>query len=204
MSFWRSRAIRAKLGVPEDAEGEAGMAVFLGGPAAVSCSREGVLEFVAMRNARKEKAFYVLPFPGNPAAGEDCGAQTLEYALCFTGTGDWRDNRLPRLCEHALYAPWRDERLSRLVRDSGGVCETDNEEVSVLAVKRALRGDGLVVRLYSPLPVGGEAAVALQGRGVGRAFLCDGRERDLEEVTVRDGMALVSMRGSITTVRILA
>jgi hypothetical protein len=197
-TFWAAKS----FAFIRDKEGGTGLAAFLGGPAAVSCDPDGVLEFVAMRNTRKEKAFYILPLLGNPAAGADYGEQHLDYAVCFTTAGDWYDNRLHKLAGHVLHTHWRDSRLTRLQMLGEGMCDVDNDDVSVLALKRALRGSGLIVRLYSPTPTGGEVSVALKDRKITEAVLCDARERDLAELRVADGKALVPCGGSIVTVRL--
>ncbi len=197
-TFWAAK----RFTLIRDEEGASGMAVFLGGPAAVSCGEGGVLEFVALRNTRKEKAFYVLPLLGNPAVGADFGEQSLDYAVGFTGPGDWYDNDLHKLSRHVLHTHWRDSRRSRLIRLSEMVCACDNEDVSVLAVKRALRGEGFIVRLHTPVPAGGEAVVSLRGREIESAVLCDARERDLAELRVEGGRALVPCDRSIVTLRL--
>lgn len=197
-TFWAAKS----FAFMPDKEGGTGLAVFLGGPAAVSCSADGRLEFVALRNTRKEKAFYVLPLLGNPASGADYGEQHIDYALRFTGAGDWYDNRLHKLAEHVLHAHWMDPCRARLQELCRGPCEVDNDDVSVLAVKRALRGGGLIVRLYSPAPTGGEVSVSLRDKRIAGATLCDARERDLAELRVTGGKALVPFDGSIVTVRL--
>jgi len=197
-TFWAANS----FAFVQDRQGGTGLAVFLGGPAAVSCDADGRLEFVALRNTRKEKAFYVLPLLGNPATGADYAEQHLDYALCFTDAGDWYDNRLHKLAEHVLHAHWLDSRRARLQELGGGPCEVDNDDVTILAVKHALRGDGLIARLYSPAPTDGEVSVALKDRQITGAALCDARERDLAELEVTGGRALVPWSGSIVTIRL--
>ncbi|MBN2028400.1 MAG: hypothetical protein JW854_16745, partial [Actinobacteria bacterium] len=197
-TFWAAKS----FAFMRDEEGGTGLAVFLGGPAAVSCDADGALEFVALRNTRKEKAFYVLPLLGNPAAGADYGEQHLDYALCFTAAGDWYDNRLHVLAPHVLHPHWKDSPHSRQQESGDGMCDLDNDDVWVLAAKRAMRGGGLIVRLYSPAPSGGEVSVALRDKRITGAVLCDARERDLAELQVTDGRALVPWSCSIITLRL--
>ena len=198
-TFW----VAGRFAFIRDEALERGLAVFPGGPSVVSCDARGRVELLALRSARKERAFYVLPLLAHPAAGRDFGVQSLDYALLVTAGGDWYESRLHALSRH-IHAPCRwDPGRTRLAALAERVCSTDNEDVEILAVKRPLRGEGFVVRLFSPVPVDGEVAVSLCGIGIKRAVACDARERDMKELEVREGKALVPMRRGIATIRVL-
>jgi len=73
----------------------------------------------------------------------------------------------------------------------------------VLAVKRAWRGEGVIVRLGSASVATEELEVGMEGRAVRAAWLCDARERDLAPLTVEGGGAVLTMPGSIASVRLM-
>ncbi len=89
------------------------------------------------------------------------------------------------------------------IRDSA--VTTDSPDVTVIAVKRASRGEGVILRLYAPFPLESDIAVDVSslGPGTGRAFLCDVRERDIEPLEVLDGKVHLNMMGSVATLRLL-
>jgi len=178
-----------------------GMALFMGGPASVSAGETGILECVALRNAPKERAFGFLPLPGHPAYGEDNEIHGFDYALGFTREGDWRVNRLHVLAPEILAESWMNPGAKRYPAWGEAPISTGSEDVRVLAVKPAQRGEGLIVRLQS---FGAETAVLrFQDRQIERAVLCDARERDRGELECHDGKAEVPLVKSITTVRVI-
>jgi hypothetical protein len=79
----------------------------------------------------------------------------------------------------------------------------DHPGFEVTPVEPAFRGQGLVARLHTfttPLPA---VTLAVPGRAIETAFLCDARERDLEPLELRDGLVQLLMPGAIATVRLL-
>lgn len=185
-----------------------GIALFVSGPSAVACHPEGGIELVALRNATRERAFRVLPLLANPASGYERAPCAFDYAILFTGGGDWRENELPRVAGEFLNGPWdaHDQAVLRAVAASVVTVEGCRETppaVAVSAVKQAFRGEGLIVRL-SALEVPNETiSVGLRARTITAAFLCDARERDLEPLFIRNNRAYLTMPGSIGTVRLL-
>ncbi len=182
-----------------DAASGKGLAIFPGGPASVSADANGVVEWVALRNAPIERAFGVLPVPSCPARGDDPGRHTLDYALRFTTAGDWRANLLPA-----------EARLARAQFDGGGPAgraaggfESSDPKALITAVKRASRGDGLIVRLMSFAGSAGEFRLRSRDRAIRRALLCDARERDLSELTIDEAEAVVPARAGVVSVRVI-
>lgn len=173
-----------------------GIALFMGGPASVSANERGVMECVALRNTPMERAFGVLPLPAHPAYGKDGGEHAFDYAVGFTRQGDWRTNRLHVLAPEVLAESW----IEGGQDDCSAGISTESEDIRILAVKPAHRGDGLIVRLQSFGPVG--TSLAFEAGPIHRAVLCDARERDREELRCTDGKADIPFKGSIVTVRV--
>ena len=82
------------------------------------------------------------------------------------------------------------------------VLATDHPEVYVTAAKVASRGPGLIARLESFGPYGGQVRLHCGLRPIRRATLCDARERDLGELEVVGGNVAVPLGGALTSVRI--
>jgi len=178
-----------------DVRTDAGMAVLMGGPASISGSPDGIIEWICLRNAPKERAFGFLPILACPAKGLDPDEHTLDYAVRMTTKGDWRENRI-----HVAYESIMGQRHSL---PGKGPITVDHEDVVVSAVKPADRGDGVIVRLtsYSAEPC--KVRLCWQNRPIRSAKLCDGRERDSAEVTLEDGCAIVPVFRAITSVRVV-
>jgi hypothetical protein len=186
-----------------DAVSGEGLALICGGPASVSAGPSGTLEWVMLRNTPRERAFGFLPVPAHPASGPNDAEHGFEYAVWFTAGGDWRDNRLHIASEHLLWGRPGSHGLAELAYHDGAV-QTDHRDVRVRAVKPADDGHGVMVRLVS---YAGEAAAVRLAFGrakIAQAVLCDALERDLQELAVEDGSALVPVGpGAIITARLL-
>ena len=198
-TFWAARswvhACESRSGL--------GAVVCLGGPASLSLGRSGALEWVALRNAPLERAFRVLPIPAHPAAGRDPDCHALDYAVGFTSSGDWRDNRLPRLARQVLSPSWQASGEPDLERLADRGFEIDRDGVRVTAVKRADRGEGLIIRLRSDAEKAIEARLRPGAGEVRAAWLCDARERDLCELPLEHGAVVVPLDRALTTVRVV-
>lgn len=166
-----------------------GMAVFPGGPASISGNSLGTLEWIALRNTPREQAFGFLPLLGHPAKAHDPDEHTLDYAVGFTNSGDWRENK--------LHLFTRDAQADPLFR-------TDNEDVVVMALKPAESGQGVIVRLFSYGFYSGSVKLECAGRPIKRAVVCDAQEREDEPIAVEEGKAVVPLSGAIATVKILS
>lgn len=195
-TFWAARSFVHLRG--EGAQG--GLAAALAGPACASLSAPGVLEWVAARNATRERAYGVLPVLAHPASGSEPHPHALDYALWFTPPGDHVEHGLPAWARRVLLDAWVDPELSARA-DAVVVC--DRADVVVTAVKAASRGAGLVVRLKRFSDVGGAAVIQCGARPVRAAVLCDARERDLEPLGVSEGRVVVPMDRAIVSVRLL-
>ncbi len=185
-----------------DASTGRGMALFMGGPASVSATANGDMECIALRNAPMERAWRVVPIPtAFPAYGLDAGEHAFDCAIGFTRAGDWRENRLHRAARAVLKDPSADTGMDRLSRMVDDAVVLDNPNAAVLAVKRAHRGAGLIVRLQS---FGARRVdLTLNGRCITKAFLTDARERDVRKLSVRSGTVRVPLEHDIVTVRLL-
>jgi hypothetical protein len=182
-----------------------GLAAFLGGPACVSLSRPGVLEWVVVRRAPYERAFGVLPLPAHPASGIGTGEGGLDYGVWVTGPGDYRTLRLPQHARRTLRNTLFEPSLASLDAAVSAPVTVDREDVVVSALKPAGRKDGFVVRLRSYAPGTEQPVVTVDcpTRTIRGAHLCDARERDLAPLAVdARGRVDVPLGGSITSVRL--
>lgn len=202
-TFWAARSFaHLRDDVRDDDPQDAGMAVFLGGPAAISLQPPGTLEWLMARNARKERAFGFIPILCHPIGGTTPEEQILDYAVCFTPSGGVIENRLPAMARRVL----SDEYLSpgnnaEALAAQAVIC--DRADVLVGAVKPAGSGEGVIVRLECfahtfPVTVRLRAARIIQS-----ARLCTARERDLRSLPIVDGAAVVPVDGAISSVRLV-
>ena len=199
-TFWPARSF-AYL---RDADDSAGFAAFLGGPAAVALSAGGTLQWVAFRNAPKERAFAgLLPILAHPAAGTDPDEGVFDYAVWMTPGGDARANRLPFHVRRALRAAMFAPNGPDLDALANSAITSDHPEVLVSAAKDADHGAGVIVRLrsFAGRPVTARVRYVL--RPATGAMLCDARERDRAPLPLDDGAACVPIAGEITSVRLL-
>jgi len=186
-TFWAS----GRVVIPGDGEGNRGFAFLPGVPSCVAYRAGRGLELGAMRNAPKEMAFGVLPLLSFPARGPDRGLQTLCYSLLLLPAEPGEDPLAA-----CLEAARRDKPLYSIK------WKVIPGEVEIIAVKRALRGDGYIVRLYCPLPGRREVTLFREDGELREAFLCDARERDLAGLPVSGGRVLLVMSTPLATVRV--
>jgi hypothetical protein len=182
---------------------DSGLALCLRAPGAVSCRPDGILEVVALRNAVRERAFGIIPLPAMPASGHERSACEFDYAVLFTGPGDWSSNGLPLVASRMPDGPWDENGGAGLRPLARSAVEVDRPDVDVIAVKPASRGDGIIVRLYAPGSPGSRALLRIAGRAMEAASLCDARERDLRALRVEKGTVHVEMPGTIATIRVV-
>ena len=190
----------------DDATGR-GLAVIQQAPGAISCKPVGEFELVAMRNAVREKAFGLIGIPANPASGHERESYAFEYALLFTENGDWRENGVHiaawDIAGGTAAHPWRDAEYGALQSIAASIVTTDSPNVRIVAIKPASRGEGIIIRLNSPVVPDVPLSIISRQITVVKAFLCDARERDLEPLQMRDGAVKVTMPGTIASVRLL-
>jgi hypothetical protein len=187
----------------QDTDTGRGLAILQPLPGAISYQPNGQLELVAMRNATREKMFGLVGIPGNPASGHERESYAYEYALLFTGGGDWRENGLQLLARDTGRSPWCDPEDAALRSIAAAVVTTDSPDVQVTAVKPASRGEGIIVRLYADTVPESLVTVASPHFSIEEAVLCDARERDLEQLEIREGAVWLLMPGTVATLRLL-
>jgi hypothetical protein len=198
-TFWPARSFAHLI---DDNTGR-GLAVFLAGPAAVSTDGRGGIEWITHRNAPKERAFGILPVMAHPASGPDPGEYEFHCAVLATAAGDWRDNRLVEHARRALSACLLAPHDPGLEALADSLVTTDNDLVMVSAVKPSCAGAGLVVRLENPGGMPTRVKLRREDLPIQRATLTDACERDLCQLELEDGAALVPLSRSIATVRLL-
>lgn len=179
----------------------AGVVLAVAVPTALHASAAGGVEVVVARTATKEVAFGFIPVLA-PAKGRERGTQVADLAL------QWLD----RPDTAAVIAVGRNL-LARVDRAAGRrapvwLVETTDPLIEVIAVKRADRGEGIVVRLRNWAAGGPPRAVVLSlaarpGAKILAACRADSRERDLDAVPVRDGAVHFETDRYLTTLRLL-
>jgi alpha-mannosidase len=187
----------------QDADNGSGLAVLQAMPGAISFQPDGSLELVALRNATREKIFGFVGIPGNPATGHEWSNYALDYAILFTQSGDWDDNDIPSAAWSFVHNPYDNPDHARLNSLAASTITTKPSNVWVLAIKPAARGEGVIVRLFTPSLPESDVMVSAKYFTISEAFLCDARERDLGPLELRDGTVKLPMRGTITTIRLL-
>jgi hypothetical protein len=187
----------------QDDGGGQGLAVFQTVPGAVAYQPNAGLELVALRNATREKVFGLIVIPGLPASGHEKTAYSFDYALMFTQSGDWRENDLPDIAQSIGNDLWDNAERELLYNFAVSAVTTDSANVRVVAIKPASRGKGIIVRLYTPALPESDVQLTAHHFTIESAFLCDARERDLGPLEVRDGTVLLTMPGTIATLRLL-
>ncbi len=180
-----------------------GIAFYQAMPGAVSCRPDGEIELVALRNATRERAFGFLKLPANPAAGHEREAYAFDYGIQFTPAGDWQANQLALTAHRGFDGALSAAHRAQLRRVTGMLVELDRADVVVMAVKTASRGEGLIVRVAQWRPNRQVVCLSLRGRTVRSAFRCDARERDIEPLSVKDGIVELPMGQAIVSVRLI-
>jgi len=206
-TFWPARSVAHMRSTGGGDSPSGGVALFMGGPACVSLVEEGVLSWLALRNATREVAWGFVPIPAHPASGLDDAPHAMDYALRLTDAGDLVDNRLPHQSREVLLSAWLDEEDGAggdMEARLKGMVLADRDDVQLSALKTAHRGPGVIARLESLAPAGATVRLGLSnGHTIKGAALCDARERDLSELSVKDGSVEVPLEGAITSVRFI-
>jgi hypothetical protein len=197
-TFWPARSF---VHVQKSGGGP-GLALFLGGPAAVSSDAEGNIDFVALRNAPREMAFGLLPILAHPVSGTDPHEGQLDYALWFTAEGDARDNGLPHHVRRTLRAAMFDPAEADLDDLANSVMLVDRADAKVTALKPPYTGEGVVVRLSSFARGPVEVRLSCPSRPIRRATLCDACERPIHDLPVEGGAAIVPMPHALGSVHV--
>ena len=170
-------------------------------PSAVSFGPEHVLEWIVARNSTKERAFGLLPVMAHPIGGTADEAQSHEAAI-FVTAGP-AGHPIPSELRRHLELSWMPVDVHALKRFARTLVVCDDADAFFSAIKRADVGRGIIVRILHDRPSGKIVRVAIPSRTLVSAFLCDARERDLGELDVVGGEALVPVVRRLTTVRLV-
>ncbi|HEV2036070.1 MAG TPA: alpha-mannosidase [Candidatus Dormibacteraeota bacterium] len=127
----------------------------------------------------------LLRAPTHPDPTADRGDHHFTYAL-MPHVGDFREAGVIAAAED-LNAPLHIVRGNLPVGESRSLVEVDTPQVVIEAIKRAEDSEAVIVRLYEAWGRGCKARVRTT-LPASRAILCDLLERDLEEVSVHDGV----------------
>jgi hypothetical protein len=200
-TFWPARSFAHF----EDTTRQRGLAAVMGGPACVSLDPTGTMEWVVFRNVHRERAFRILPLLSHPATGTSPHEFGFDYAVRLTDSEE--EIRATELASQAhrvlMKAGPPPSPLPELVALADTLVETDREDVSVITLKRADRGEGVIVRLFSLAPPATAVRLHCHAAPIRQAFMCDGLERDLWELEIEDGEAEILPDGFIVSVRLL-
>ncbi len=195
-TFWPAKSYAAFW------DGDLGVASLMSGPAAVGANSNGVLEWVAARNAPNEIAFGFLPMLAHPASGPVPGPQTLDYAFLVGPGPELGASRLHAMAQRSLDDSFIDPSAPDLSALAARAVRLSRDDVFLVALKEAHYGGGLIARLLSLAPGGTQVEISLPGVRIEQAHLCDGRERDLEEIKTEKGKAVVKLNRAVTSVRL--
>ena len=152
-------------------------------PGAISWDGKGYLQVVAIRNATHEKGYGFIVIPGLPIGGHEFSPHQVTFHLEL----DALERERLEMAEGQMF-PVR----------------CDIPGIRITAVKPAWRGKGWMVRLEAFQPPQKSIQLSLKQGKIKKAVLCDARERDIQELKVKNGNAILKMPGTIATVRILA
>lgn len=155
------------------------------------------LEWIVARNAPKERAFRVLPVLAHPIGGTSDEAQSHTIAIYTTRAGV-----SPRVIHRRIERAWVGRSFRSLHEEADALVRCDDAGVNVVAVKRADAGPGTIVRLDASHAASAVVRLELPSPAV-KAWLCDGRERNLRTLAVEGGRVVVPLDARIVTVRLL-
>jgi len=169
-------------------------------PTAVSFSPDHALEWIVARNPMKERAFGLLPVLAHPIGGTVDERQT-HTAMLFACVG----RSLSATMRERLEIEWLPAAQRPLKAYADSRVECDDPEVSIVAVKRADVGAGVIVRLMRDelKPRTAHVGIASSAGRIWGAFRCDAREEDDEPLAIEEGRVAVPLRARLTTVRII-
>ena len=143
-----------------DEQSGLGFALAFSRTASISSNGDGEIQMVVARNATREQAFGLLPIPAHPAKGHDSGTVHFDYAMLFTPKGDWHENSLDSLATH-LHGSDPHDPLRKTRQDIADGAVELSGDASVIALKPASRGDGLIVRIATNKKPGTTAELSL-------------------------------------------
>ncbi len=177
--------------------------LLLGRPASVSARAHGALEWMVLRYAPWERAFGFLPVPAHPAAGHDDQEHDFDYAVRFAALGDGAPGDFAGQARQVMSPAWLDSSAPDLEGATASLVQSNRADVRVTAVKPAHRGPGIIVRLSSSAPKGTQVSLRCPSRSVQKAYRCDARERDLEQLEVEQGTVSLAVSSRISSIRLI-
>lgn len=179
-----------------------GLAVFLGGPMCASLGEQGTVEWIALRNAPKERAFRILPIPAHPAAAHHPEEHVFDYAIWFTSDGVCDANQFASQARSILGQNLLAPDLQQLESLTNSLIQVNHQDVFVIAMKKADRGGGYIVRLMCVAKPGFSIKLHCTAQPIQAAYLCDARERDWTKLIIADGKVNLPITAAITSIRI--
>jgi hypothetical protein len=199
-TYWSMQSFAHAYSHPD----QPGFAFFATQPTAVASLKGEVIEFIALRNALHETAFGVMGIPANPAAGFEKQACPFEYAFGFTKDGGWPENQLEAIADQVKDRFLGKRDAFRYHEQVQGQVEIDAPEpVRILALKRAHRGEGIILRLRAYQIPQSSVIIHLPQQPIKSASLCDARERELKSLEVEKGKVTLSLTDTLTTLRLI-
>ena len=129
----------------------------------------------------------LLRSPTYPNPNADRGEHRFTYAL-YPHVGSLEQSDTPRLAYYLNYpmTALKTKGRTDLIPKSYSVIKLEGCPVICETVKEEEDGEGIILRLYEHRNSRGYVSLTLP-KTVKKAFLCDMTERELEELTVRDG-----------------
>ncbi len=179
---------------------EDGLLVCFQEPGAAAVSRGGGVDLVALRNAEIERYHGWMPMPGQPAAGHEQRYHTTLFGIRSFGAGKEPRTRIALQAQRGFSEETDRVTFKRSVQE---MIENSSLEVEVIAFKPASRGEGWIMRLMTLKAPEKTFQIKVIKKRIMKAWLCDGRERDLMPLPVRDGKIGLQMRAAFATIRLL-
>jgi hypothetical protein len=167
-------------------------------PSAAALSPPRALEWIVARNARKERAFRLLPVLAHPIGGTSDEPQSHRAAL-YVGP----DSVAGASVRAEMNRHWT-HHLNHFAESIDEWVGCDDPGVAVVAAKRADAGTGVIVRLTRENTASRTVRLTLPNRTIQAATRCDGREQDIEALQVSEGSAVITLHHRTTSVRLIA
>jgi hypothetical protein len=189
-----------RLFVTRDRHGKRGVAFHFQEPGAAAVTASGDVDLVALRNAEIERYYGWLPVPGQPASGHEKETFTALFGIHPLAAGEMTLGHLARLAQAEFWSGSDGKStasaIRRLLR-----CSTNG--VEIIALKPASRGQGWIARLMALAAPQGNFSLSTVEKRIERAWLCDGRERDLMPLPVQAGKLRLQMKAAFATIRLI-
>ena len=176
-----------------------GIVLAIGQPLALGMNNND-LNFIAIRNVDREKAYFKKSLWAFPVGGE-VSLQSVRYTVSTTMGGDWYKSGVRETLRRVKQL-WRSAEENRIHDLAERVFSTDNADVSVIGAKKAEHGTGYIIHLLADRLPTLDVTLKMSGKSVQRAWICDARERDIAEIVVEDGAAIIPVNKIVFCIRI--